>query len=319
MKPKIRIGIIGLGAMGEEFLQAAQSHPDVVIVAASDLDPSRLETANRHAPQARLSANAQEVIDSADVDGIIVATPPQAHSRWTIAALKAGKGVLCEKPLAASLADGERMLAVARELGGVNLIHFPFCDRRAVLHMEDVLRTDELGRIAAVEIRLLFPVWPRDFQKNARWINSRVEGGFVREVFTHFAYLTDRLLGPLELRSVTMTGPSPLAAETYTSAEFIANGVNVRLFGAANVAAAETYEWIIYGERASYRLSGWRHLEKYSGERWESVQLSGETGTERSRLSEFAKAMRGELTRLPGFETGLRIQRIIEACHGNLA
>jgi 1,5-anhydro-D-fructose reductase (1,5-anhydro-D-mannitol-forming) len=319
MQSKVRLGIIGLGAMGTEFLQAAEDHPDVVVVAASDLDEARLDLAKKHAPDASVSSDAQNVIANANVDGVIVATPPDAHARWAISALEARKSVLCEKPLAASLEDGERMLVAARQFGGVNLIHFPFCDRLAVLHIEKALRSGELGRVGAVDVRLLFPIWPREFQKHALWINSRSQGGAIREVFSHFAYLTDRLLGPLALESVRMAGPSPHLAENYVSADFTAGSANISLRATTNIAAAETYEWVIYGDRASYRLSGWRKLEKYVGDDWETVELSGEPGTEKSRLTEFARAVRGEPTRLPDFETGLRVQKIIEACHGNLA
>ena len=57
-------------------------------------------------------------------------------------------------------------------------------------------KSGSLGGIVAADVRLHFARWPRDWQAGAAWLAERQEGGYVREVFSHFAYLIQRLLGP---------------------------------------------------------------------------------------------------------------------------
>jgi len=313
---RVRLGIVGLGAMGREFLEAARDHPDVNVVACADVDIARLDAAKSYDPTLAVHDDAMRVIRASNVDAVIVATPPDSHADLAIAAFEAGKAVLSEKPLAAQLGDGARMVEAAQASGIVNLVHYPFCDRKPVLEIERALRAGELGRPSAVEVRLLFPVWPRSFQAHAAWIDSRAEGGFLREVFSHFVYLTDRVLGPLIVHSVDLRAAAHDHAEHFVAARFSAAGLPVTLIGLTQAAVPETYEWTIYGTRESMRLKAWRELERFANGDWTPIAFEGELGSERTRLSELAKAVRGEPTQLPDFSVGYRIQRVIEACHG---
>jgi len=302
--------------MGQEFVDAARDHPDVVLVAGADTDPNRLDVVRASSESIAVTTDAMRVVNAANVDAVIVATPPDSHARVVLAALAAGKAVLCEKPLASRIEDGAKMVALARASGLVNLIHFPLCDRQPVLEIERAVRAGELGALCAVETRLLFPRWPREFQAHARWIATRNEGGFLREVFTHFAYLTDRIVGPLTVADVHLRAPGHGVAESYVAARFAASGVPVTLFAMAHAAMPETYEWTLFGELKSYRLTAWRQLERFENGQWQPVVCEGDLGSERTRLTELARAVRGEVTRLPDFATGHRIQCVIEACHG---
>jgi len=316
---QVRVGLVGVGAMGREFLVAARDHPDVVIAACADADPRRLAALRQEEPDLAVESDWRRLVESPDLDAILVATPPDFHAEVTIAAFEAGKAVLCEKPLASRLEDGRRMVEAARASGLVNRIHFPFCDRKPVLEIERAVRAGELGRLRAVEVRLLFPEWPRPFQAHAGWIATRSQGGLLREVFTHFAYLTDRIVGPLEVEAVDLRSTGDDAAESFVAARFSAAETPVTLLGLTDAALTETYEWTLYGERQSLRLRDWRHLERFADGRWQPVTFEGDLGSERTRLTELARAVRSEPSRLPDFPTGYRIQQVIEACHAAAA
>jgi predicted dehydrogenase len=67
----------------------------------------------------RTVAGYQELIDDPDIDAIYIPLPNALHAEWTVAALRAGKPVRCEKPLCDTVAEAERVLAVAAETGGL--------------------------------------------------------------------------------------------------------------------------------------------------------------------------------------------------------
>jgi predicted dehydrogenase len=113
----IRLGVVGLGAMGVEMLGAAMPHPDFVVRLAADLSPRTVERRGADFPGVAFTTDPAEVIGSPDVDAVYIATPPVHHADLAVAALRSGKAVFCEKPLAISLADGRRMLAAAEETG----------------------------------------------------------------------------------------------------------------------------------------------------------------------------------------------------------
>jgi len=124
----MNIGIIGLGMMGRTHYEAYQEIGGNVI-AVADQDPKRaagdlsgtggnvLQGGLTHLPMEKIrgTTNANELIALKDVDIVDVCVPTTQHVDVAIAALQGGKHVLCEKPLARTSADGERIAAAARE------------------------------------------------------------------------------------------------------------------------------------------------------------------------------------------------------------
>ena len=318
--PAIRLGVIGLGAMGREMLDVAAQHPDVVVTRAADLDARAVADIARLHPEIRVDTDPLAVIDGDALDAVYIATPPRTHAALVTRALHAGLAVFCEKPLAIDLAEGEAMAALARETGAVNAINFALSDRLAALRLGEEIRSGALGEIVGVEIELAFPRWPRDFQAAATWLAKSEQGGFVREVFSHFAFLTDELFGPMEVIEASLEHPRSDAGSAETSAigEFRCGSVPIRFRGLAGVALPETYDYTVIGTEKSLRLRDWGALEEsVGGSPWTAVELTGERGSEHSRLSRFAGAMRGEpAEHLADFEAGLRVQRVVEAFRG---
>jgi predicted dehydrogenase len=302
----IGLGVIGLGAMGSEMLGIAVGHPEFEVMLAAD--PARLAPGG-----VPYTPDAQRVIDHPDIDAVYIASPPSTHAGHAVQAMKAGKAVFCEKPLAIDLDEGAEMVSVAAELGAVNALNFVLSDRAASVEVGRALRAGEAGTVLGVDVRLLFPEWPRAFQREAGWVAGREQGGFLREVASHYLFLTDRLLGPLT-RSHTQIANGPGAETAVSGLLTAAGGVPVRVSGQV-AAGPESYEWTLYGSRASYRITEWGRLLKGDGSGWREVTLDGPRGDERTRLTEFARAVRGEPTTLAGFPAGLRIQRLIEDFH----
>jgi len=315
---KVRLGIIGLGAMGGRVLSVAADHADLIVTVAADLDQGTVDRHRAAHPAVAFTTDPAAVVASGDIDALYIATPPAFHAELAIGALRRGVAVFCEKPLAVSEADGRAMLAAAEEAGVPCAVNFALSDRAAVLEIERALGAGEVGDVVGVDVRLRFPHWPRAFQADARWLDGREQGGFVREVFSHFAYLTDRLLGPLEVveASLDHAETSGTASETAARGHLRAGSVPVHLSAFVGGSGRDVYEWTLLGTRRSYRLDAWSRLLVLEGDDWEPVGLPGEQGGEPSRLAAFARAVRGgPQVDLADFASGFRVQRVVEAFH----
>jgi predicted dehydrogenase len=295
----IRLAVVGLGAMGTEMLTAAQAHPDYSVVAGVDVVPRTVDVP--------VVTSLDDVLS--DVDAVYIATPPALHAELATKAFAAGKAVFCEKPLAVDLDEARAMAEAAR--GRPAAVNFALSDRVATLEIER--RLPELGELRGVEIRLQFPRWPRAFQADAAWLARAEQGGFVREVLSHFVYLTDRMLGPLSVESVSSDFPSPGAAEVASRGLLRGGGVPVHVSAFSGLAGPEIYEWTVWGTERSLRLDQWAKLSTSDGGAWEPVSLE-QTGSDYSRLTLFAQAVRGEHPRgLADFASGLRVAEVVEA------
>jgi myo-inositol 2-dehydrogenase/D-chiro-inositol 1-dehydrogenase len=105
-----RIGIIGAGVMGAAHLRTiAGEVADAEVVAVSDADPARARAAAAAGPGIRVLPDADELIHSAEVDAVVIASSDETHEAFVLACVEAGKPVLCEKPLATT---GEASLRV---------------------------------------------------------------------------------------------------------------------------------------------------------------------------------------------------------------
>ena len=113
------IGIVGAGGIFEQHASAlAELSHRARIVALCDVDQQRLDVAAaRHGVQVSCRAH-EELVGRADVDVVVVCTPPSLHEHVVIDALAAGKHVICEKPLAHTLASADRIIEAERTLPG---------------------------------------------------------------------------------------------------------------------------------------------------------------------------------------------------------
>ena len=110
----VRIGVIGLGIMGEQYVKIYQAHPGARVVAISTRRPDRLEDVGSRYGIAVRETDYRALIERDDVDAVCVATPDDAHYGPVRAALEAGKHVLCEKPFTTSLAEADEILTLVR-------------------------------------------------------------------------------------------------------------------------------------------------------------------------------------------------------------
>lgn len=116
----IRFGIVGTGRISDWVLKGAAQDPRVQVTAVCSRTVEAAEAfVNRNlmAAGAKIYTSVEEMAADPQVDAIYIGTPNQTHCYYTLAALKAGKHVLCEKPLAINAEEGRRMVEAARQSG----------------------------------------------------------------------------------------------------------------------------------------------------------------------------------------------------------
>jgi len=144
----IRLGIVGTGGMANSHAQSFQKIAGVELTSCLDVVPGRAEEfAKKHSVK-----HATTTLDDllATVDAVTVVTPDRFHVDPSLAALKAGKHLLCEKPLAVTLADARKVARAAEKAAGKGVIHminFSYRSSAAFQHAIQLVRTGKLGAL----------------------------------------------------------------------------------------------------------------------------------------------------------------------------
>jgi len=156
-RPQLRVGIFGTGGIAERaMVEPSALVEGVQVVAVGSRDPERARAfADRFGIAG--AGDYASVMANPDVDLIYVALPPTVHARWAVAALQAGKHVLCEKPLSANGTDA-RAIADAAEAGGrAAFVGFHYRLHSFTQRLLEVIGSGVLGDIDDVEIDFSIP------------------------------------------------------------------------------------------------------------------------------------------------------------------
>ena len=142
----VRVALIGLGYWGPNYARVVTELPDAELAVVCDRDPAALEFIRARAGSARRTTDLDEALGS-DVDAVIVATPTSTHSAIAGAALAAGKHVLCEKPLASTVAECDELIAAADAADVVLFTGHTFLFNPAVRRMRELIEQGDIGSL----------------------------------------------------------------------------------------------------------------------------------------------------------------------------
>lgn len=143
----IRIGVIGCGYWGPNLIRNFSHLKGSDVLMCSDLGEDRLAHMRNLYPKLETTTDYRRLLSRADIDAVVVATPPETHHRLAIEALRAGKHVFVEKPLALSVAEGTEMVDEATRAGRVLMVGHTFVYTAAVNKIKEVIDSGELGDI----------------------------------------------------------------------------------------------------------------------------------------------------------------------------
>ena len=131
---KIKVGVIGTGNISHEHIKSYIANPNVELYAFCDINPVQLKKMADLYGVERTFTDINEFLKLDEIDAVSVCTWNSAHAPCTIAALNAGKHVLCEKPMATSAAEAREMLAAAEKntLEKSTTLRLPICVETAI-------------------------------------------------------------------------------------------------------------------------------------------------------------------------------------------
>ena len=147
----VKLGLIGAGGIAQAHCRTISEIDGVEIIAASDIVKENLErTANRWGIS-KTFTDYNEMLKMDELDGVLVCTPTAVHAPPTVAALKAGKHVLCEKPMEASLKSATEMVRTAHETGKILMIALKLRYTPQVIKAKEIIDAGTLGDIYYAE------------------------------------------------------------------------------------------------------------------------------------------------------------------------
>lgn len=155
----LRIGLLGAARIAANaLLKPARLVAGVQVTAVAARDPRRARALADAYQIPTVYATYQALIDDPTLDAIYNPLPNSLHAEWSIKALRAGKHVLCEKPLANNAAEARQMAQVADECGRLLIEAFHIRYHPLLLRMKEIVASGELGAIRHLEAHFCIPL-----------------------------------------------------------------------------------------------------------------------------------------------------------------
>ncbi|QMU96440.1 Gfo/Idh/MocA family oxidoreductase [Microbacterium esteraromaticum] len=151
MTAEMRVGVVGLGRFGTIHAEAAASLPGVRVAALCSRTLEKAEDAARQHPDATAYDSTSRMLDEAELDAVLIATPHKQHFEPAMQAIAAGVAALVEKPLTTSLAEAHELVSAAERAGVALGTIFQRRFVPAVDRMHRAIADGRLGRVAAAE------------------------------------------------------------------------------------------------------------------------------------------------------------------------
>jgi predicted dehydrogenase len=151
---RVRIGLLGASEIAPHAIVAPALHrDDVEVVAVAARDSRRAAAFASKFGIPRVCATYEDLL-SAPIDVVYVGLPPSAHAAWSIAAARAGKGVLCEKPFALNALEAVTMIDAAKTSGRplLEAIHYRF--HPTIARVRELLKIGVIGRPVSAHVRM---------------------------------------------------------------------------------------------------------------------------------------------------------------------
>ncbi len=294
------VGIIGMGIMGRRMADAIASHPAHRVVVAFDPHPPV------DAGGLTFVGSALEVIADPAVEVVYIASPPASH--LALVALAAGhkKPVFCEKPLSNTVLEARACVACVAEAGVPSAVNFPFATSRAAAELTDLAQSGALGEISGASLTLRFARWPRGWQTDAAsWLAGPGEGGFTREVMSHFIFLANRLFGAPSIQEVHVERGAT-GAETALRAVIGYERLKLTIDAAVAGDVDDHNRFELVGSADKAALTDWHRLD-HRGE------ISSRATALQTQLDHLARMISGDAThRLASFAEAAAVVEVIE-------
>ncbi|MFK3960315.1 Gfo/Idh/MocA family protein [Guptibacillus hwajinpoensis] len=258
---ELKIGVIGCGSIAKHrHLPEYAANTQIKIAAVCDIVKTRAdETAVLYG--AKSYESYEELLQNSEIDAVSVCTPNYLHAPISIAALKAGKHVLCEKPMATSRADAEEMIETARTSGKKLMIAHNQRFVPSHTKARDILASGEIGKVYSFRTAFGHPGpegWSVDGKDSWFFEKEKAFIGAMGDLGVHKTDLIRYLLNEeiVEVGSFVETSAKEFATVDDNAVCILKSesGIIGTLAASWAYTASEDNSTIIYGEKAILRL-----------------------------------------------------------------
>jgi predicted dehydrogenase len=143
----LKIGVIGYGYWGPNLVRNFAETPNVQVTMVADAKPNQLARLKNRYPAIETLTNSDDLINSNNVDAVVIATPVDTHFNLAIKALQAGKHVLVEKPIASSSEEAQKLIEEAQKRKLILMVDHTFVYTGAVRKIADMVKSGDMGEI----------------------------------------------------------------------------------------------------------------------------------------------------------------------------
>jgi predicted dehydrogenase len=204
-----RIGFLGVGWIGRHRMEAMINTGGIDVAAIADPSPEMAAEAKKLAPDAKLVATLDDLID-VGVAGVVIATPSAMHAEQSIRALESGAAVFCQKPLGRTAAEARSVVEAARAADRLLAVDFSYRFTEGMQRIHELIRAGELGRIYAVDL-----VFHNAYGPDKAWFYDPAlsGGGCVMDLGVHLVDLALWAMDFPQVANVTgtlLSGGQPL-------------------------------------------------------------------------------------------------------------
>lgn len=336
--PKIRVGIVGTGFGALVHAPAYQAHEAFELVGIAS--PNRAQTVAKERGIAHAFPSLQAMLDGVELDAVSIASPPYAHRDDAVLAFSRGKHVLCEKPLARTVAEAEEIFAAAKRAGTASGVAFEFRFDASRQALKELVDNEHLNPMREIEFTHLTTMLRRDGDRKRGWWFERARGGGIIQAFgSHMIDSVTWLAGRppqsytgfsrtanVERRDSEGSFKSDVADGMFVVLDY-GNGLVGRItLDATNVVNSSTLA--VYSEDCTAAASGdgpaWAKLFTVDAKETSELQLAPSRYDHLKSafstvphfallLDQFAAAIQGKPNTLPTLDDGLLVQRVMKA------
>ncbi|MBV9852849.1 MAG: Gfo/Idh/MocA family oxidoreductase [Armatimonadetes bacterium] len=194
----LNVALVGCGLISEEHIRAYQKQADRArIIVCCDIDPNKAAQRATLVGDARAVTTLEEVLADPEVDAVEVCTPHHLHAEAVIAAARAGKHVLCQKPLAKTLAECDAMIAAAAGAGVTLFYGETSLTQPAAVEAARVIAEGRIGRLVGVQATLAFWQGGKYLSTAWRYDPGVTGGGQLLDSGVHALALMLKIGGPI--------------------------------------------------------------------------------------------------------------------------
>jgi predicted dehydrogenase len=143
----IRVGVIGYGYWGPNLVRNFAELPDAELAGVADLSPERLAQVQGRYPSIVTTTDYRDLLTDPSIDALVIATPVRTHFSLAMEALRFGKHVLVEKPMAETVEQAMELIEAARRLGRVLMVDHTFIYTGAVQKIKELVHSGRLGQL----------------------------------------------------------------------------------------------------------------------------------------------------------------------------